>query len=346
MSTDRSLFFEKKIITATLTDPSGEVAEKLIEVRINPISGRTSRIALGRRAEKEPGTESLPAPPPNAGDTANCPFCRPQVMSKTPTILPDILRGGRLCHNDSILFPNLFPYGAYSAVSLLDNRHFAEIGTASASSYAGCFINCRNYLRHVLEYDSQAAYMAITQNHLPSAGGSLIHPHLQINADRIAPNHHRFLKQRAEGYFHQAGSYLFSDYLDHEKQDNSRYIGKTGSWEWVTAFAPEGFFELWGILPGVTSLYQITDSDWTDLARGVVNAQGFYRSLCRNGYNLGMLFIEDGSSYLEMRVVMLVRSNYAAWVRNDHTGFEIMLGDMTTFTLPEEIAETARIFWT
>ena len=97
--------------------------------------------------------------------------------------------------------------------------------------------------------------------------------------------------------------------------------------------------------PRITSLYQITDSDWNDLAQGVVNSQKFYRSLCRNGYNLGMLFIEDGSSYLEMRVVMLVRSNYAAWVRNDHTGFEVMLGDMTTFTLPEEIAETARIFW-
>ena len=188
--------------------------------------------------------------------------------------------------------------------------------------------------------------MAITQNHLPSAGGSLIHPHLQINADRIAPNHHRFLRKRAERYFHQTGAYLFSDYLDHEKQDSSRYIGKTGSWEWVTAFAPEGFFEIWGILPGVTSLYQITDSDWNHLAKGVVNAQKFYRSLCRNGYNLGMLFVEDGSSYLEMRVVILVRSNYAAWVRNDHTGFEVMLGDMTTFTLPEETAETARIFWT
>ncbi len=43
-------------------------------------------------------------------------------------------------------------------------------------------------------------------------------------------------------------------------------------------------------------------------------------------YNLGMLFVEDGNSYLEMRVVILVRSNYAPWTRNDHTGFEVMLG--------------------
>ena len=72
--------------------------------------------------------------------------------------------------------------------------------------------------------------MAITQNHLPSAGGSLIHPHLQINADRVAANHHRFLLERAYTFYQHNGDFLFSTYLDHEKKDGSRYIGKTGSW--------------------------------------------------------------------------------------------------------------------
>lgn len=346
MSNDHSLSFKKEIITAKFVDPSGEDVEKRIEVRINPLSGRTCRIAFGRRAEKEPGTDNLPLPPPNSGDTAGCPFCNPNVMSKTPKILAEIFPGGRLCHNDSILFPNLFPYGSYSAVSIFDNQHFVEIGRSSLSSYYDCFINCRNYLRHILGHDSQAVYMAITQNHLPSAGGSLIHPHLQINAERTAPNHHRFLRKRAEEYFHQADSCLFSDYLLHEKREGNRYIGKTGSWEWITAFAPEGFFEIWGILPKTTSLFQITNSDWHHLAQGVINVQKFYRSLFRNGYNLGMLFVEDENPYLEMRVVMLARSNYAPWVRSDYTSFEIMLGDMTTFTSPEDTAKKARLFWT
>jgi UDPglucose--hexose-1-phosphate uridylyltransferase len=343
---DHSLFFHTEIITGRFIDPSGENVEKRIEIRINPISGRTSRIAFGRGAEKEPATDRLPAPPPDAADTANCPFCKPQVTSKTPRILREIFPGGRLCHNESILFPNLFPYGAYSAVSLFDNRHFVEIGASSVSSYADCLINCRNYLRRVSQYDSEAVYMAITQNHLPSAGGSLIHPHLQINADRIAPNNHRYLRKKSEEYFHQVGSYLFSDYLAHEKQDGSRYIGNTGPWEWIAAFAPEGFYEIWGILPRTTSPSQITDADWSHLAQGVINAQKFYRSLCRNGYNLGILFVEDGNDFLELRIVILARSNYAPWVRNDHTGFEVMLGDMATFTSPEDTAENARAFWT
>jgi hypothetical protein len=32
-------------------------------------------------------------------------------------------------------------------------------------------------------------------------------------------------------------------------------------------------------------------------------------------------------------------------VRNDHTGFEVMLGDMTTFTPPEETAAAARRYF-
>jgi galactose-1-phosphate uridylyltransferase len=339
------LSFDKTDIFAKFIAPSGEPAKRRIEVRTNPVTGRTCRIALSRISETEKGTDSLPPPPPEAQDTSTCPFCRPQVEAKTPRCVSEIAPSGCLIQGESRLFPNLFPYGSYSAVSLFDNRHFVEIGMASVSSYSDCFINCRNYLRQVFAYDSQAVYMAITQNHLPSAGGSLVHPHLQINADAVAGNHHRFLKQRAERYFQETGQYLFSDYLRREKEDGARCIGKTGDWEWIAAFAPEGFFEIWGILPKAMSLRAIESKEWEDLAQGVINAQKFYRSLCRNGYNLGILSVEEPSSRLELRCVLIVRSNYAPWVRNDHTGFELMLGDMATFTLPEKTAETARPFW-
>jgi hypothetical protein len=34
-----------------------------------------------------------------------------------------------------------------------------------------------------------------------------------------------------------------------------------------------------------------------------------------------------------------------AWVRSDYTGFEVMLGDMTTFVSPEQTAKWARLFF-
>ncbi len=227
---DTALTFQKETVTAKIIAPSGEAVERNIEIRTNPITRRTSRIAFSRIAQSETGIEVIPPPPPDAEETSSCPFCRPQVMSKTPQFPPEFAPSGRLARGDSILFPNLFPYGSYSAVSLIDNNHFVEIGTASLSSYVNSFLNCDEYLRQVLAGDSQAIYMSITQNHLPSAGGSLLHPHLQVHADKVAANNHRFLQERATRYFAETRSYLFSDYLRYEKKDVARYIGQTGSW--------------------------------------------------------------------------------------------------------------------
>jgi len=345
VDSSENIAFRSECVTARLVTPDGMATDRLIEIRSSPVTGRRCRITFSRAGETERGARQLPAPPPDADQTAACPFCRPQLEIKTPRFPPAFHAAGRMVAGRSVLFPNLFPYAAYSAVSLFDDRHFVEIGTASLSSYKESFVNCAAYLRRVHETDPLAVYMGIAQNHLPSAGGSLLHPHLQVHADRVASNHHRFLARRSRAYTTATGQGLFSDILQHEKDDGRRTIGRTGEWEWLAAFAPEGFYEIWGILPGRTSLLLLDDMTWEDLARGVLNTQRFYRSLCRNGYNLGLLSVEQDDSGLELRVVMMVRSNYAAWVRNDHTSFETMLGDMATFQTPEETARLARPFW-
>ena len=268
-----ALTFKSQTVSAKFIEPGGRMVERPIDIRTNPITGRTSRIAFSRINEKETATESLPQPPPDATDTSQCPFCRPRLTAKTPRLHPDLADSGRLSRGDSLLFPNLFPYGSYSAVSLFSDDHFVEIGTATGSSYADSLENGCRYLARVIHHDPQAVYMAITQNHLPSAGGSLLHPHLQINADRIPTNYQRFLLHRTNEFYRHNGDYLFSSYLNQEKAEGSRYIGATGSWEWISAFAPEGFFEIWGILPGFTSLQQPAAENWNDLAQGIVNTQ-------------------------------------------------------------------------
>lgn len=86
------------------------------------------------------------------------------------------------------------------------------------------------------------------------------------------------------------------------------------------------------------------DFHWQALAEGVLNTQFFYRSLGRNGYNFGLLRLED-SDVMERRAVLTVCSIYAPSIRSDVTGFEVMLGDMATFTAPETTAEGPREFW-
>jgi UDPglucose--hexose-1-phosphate uridylyltransferase len=338
-------WFSMRSVQARLIEPDGGVAERTIQIRVNPISGRTSRITFSRVNEKEAGVDQLPPPPPDASQTVSCPFCRPQVMERTPRLIPDIHPDGRMVRGRSLLFPNLFPYGAYSAVSLFDNRHFVEIGTATETSYTDCLINCATYLGRVRDYDSTATAMAITQNHLPSAGGSMVHPHLQVHADGVLTNHQRSLCERAQVYRKENRRGLLADYTACEITRGERYIGHTGPWIWLAAYAPEGFFEIWAIYPGKTSLLALEESEWHHLAVGMIRIQRLYRRLNRNGYNFGLIALETPESALELRAVMVVRSNYASWVRSDHTGFEVMLGDMATFTAPEITAQMAREFW-
>ena len=343
--TDNALRFDSRTLTANFKDVHGQEVERTIEVRTHPITGRRCRITFSRSLECESETSALPSPPPDADRIQACPFCPGQLEKQTPLLRPEIAPGGRLRRGRSVLFPNLYPYGRYSAVSLFDERHFVEIGTAEAGTYGDSFINSADYLEKVAAYDPQAIYMAITQNHLPAAGGSLLHPHLQVNADGIVSNHHAFLIRRAAQYRKATGRLIFSDYLEAEKQNGGRLIGITGPWHWLAAYAPEGFFEIWAIYPGQTSLFRVQPSQWHALARGVVNAQRFYRSLNRNSYNLGLLTVCQDNSPLELRVVLIARANYAPWVRSDLTAYEIMLGDVATFNAPEETAALARPFW-
>jgi galactose-1-phosphate uridylyltransferase len=337
------LVFRRTEIAAEIIEPGGRPVRKPVEIRYDPISGRSCRITFARAAtEKEP---ELPPPPPGASDAAGCPFCPPRLESVTPTFPPALSKEPRLKRGASVLFPNLFPYGRYSAVSVIDRNHFVEIGTANPKAYADCLLNCVDYLRRVTAHDFEAACLAITQNHLPAAGGSLVHPHLQVHADRIPANLPRFLTARAAAYQAGCGRLLFSDYLAFEERERSRYIGRLGDWHWLAAFAPEGFFELWAIHPGICSLLALEEAAWADLAQGIIRAQRFYRSLGRNAYNLGLFAVERADSRLELRLRMVVRSDYREWARNDITGFETMLGEMATFTAPEETAARARKFW-
>ena len=339
------LVFHKERIVVRFVAPAGLPAEKIVEVRTDPVTGRSCRITLARAQEKEAGTAALPEPPPEAALTAGCPFCQPQVNRLTPQLPEGFAPTGRLVCGESVLFPNLYPYGLFSAVSLFDQRHFVEIGTADPGTYADSFINCRQYLKRAIDLEPRAHYMAITQNHLPSAGGSLVHPHLQVHADLAAPNHLRFLQERAQAYHETQGRLLMSDYLEREIDSRERIIGRSGDWHWLAAYAPEGFYEIWAILPGFVSLVGVTDTQWRDLSTGLMGAQAFFRSLNRNGYNLGLVAVEKPESRLELRLRVVVRANHAPWARNDHTGYEVILGDMATFTTPEETAARARPFW-
>ena len=338
--------FNMREFSAEFSDAAGKPIKRVQQVRTDPVTLKQCRITPSRALENERGTEKLYQPPDADLDESKCPFCYGNIEFMTPCLKQQITKRKRLINKKSILFPNLFPYTEWSAVSLFDGTHHVEIGTASSGSYRDSFINCSDYLTRVNKADSEAIFMSITQNHLPGAGGSLVHPHLQVHATRQISNNHGVLRKHAQEYEAQSSACILSDLLVAEKKAGERYIGRTGPWEWVAAFAPSGFYEVWGIAASESSLLIPEKREvWRTLAEGVLNTQKFYKSLNRNSYNLSLLSIEDGLNIPCLKVSLTARASYAPWVRSDFTGFEAASGEMATFTLPESVADMARVFW-
>jgi hypothetical protein len=100
------LSFESQTVSAHFIDPDGKSASRDIEIRTDPVTGRTCRISLSRRDENEPGSDTLPDPPPDAPDRDSCPFCRPHLSNRTPRLNPDLSTAERRTVGRSVLFPN------------------------------------------------------------------------------------------------------------------------------------------------------------------------------------------------------------------------------------------------
>ncbi len=327
-------------------DASGKKIERRVEVRQDPVFLKQSRITFSRSKEKERGIEKFYSPPDIDMNREKCPFCSENIEKATPILSEKFNLTDRLVYKNSVLFPNLFPYTEWSGVSIFDDIHYVEMGSASIESYGDCLINCSHYLSEIRKADPQSVFMAITQNYLPAAGGSLIHPHLQVHATKIISENHRIIQTRYDQHKKKFGSDIFSDYLKEEKKRKIRYIGNTGLWEWMAAFAPQGFFEIWGICPGKSSVLEFENHKlWYDLAKGILNTQKFYKSMNRNSSNFAIISTEDNESGPSLKISMITRSGYAPWVRSDITGFEFAFSEMATFTLPETTCENARLFW-
>ncbi len=338
--------FRQKELSANFSDSKGAKITRIQQIRTDPVTLKTCRITPGRALEEKRDQKEFHRLPQKDLDPDQCPFCPGNIDLMTPCLAREITDTGKLYYRESVLFPNLYPYTEWSAVSLFGKDHYVEIGTASAESYADSFINCARYLSRVKSADPGAVYMSITQNHLPGAGGSLVHPHLQVHASKTASNAHNMLRKRYLAYLSRHRTDILADLTDTEKKTGQRYIGSTGMWEWMAAFAPSGFHEIWGIAPTRFSLMDHDDTDlWTDLARGILNIQKLYRNLGKNAYNLAMISLEGTDKAPCLRACITARSNYAPWVRNDFTGFEIASKEMATFTFPEDLALTAKKFW-
>jgi galactose-1-phosphate uridylyltransferase len=165
---------------------------------------------------------------------------------------------------------------------------------------------------------------------LPS-GSSLFHPHIQGAADPFPTTFQRLLAD--------VPGERFQEYLETEKTLGERWLGNTGSIDWLAAFAPVGFHELRAFAAGASSPELLTADRIDELASGLARALNLYAELGMQSFNLAVYGAPSAGYVLNLRLVS--RSNLHPLYRSDATYFERVHWQAMVDVVPEELARLA-----
>ncbi len=315
-----------------------EEAERpfVVERRLDPVTGCSVRLTEARPLDRPEDAVEQPDISPQVEATKDCAFCPGRVEVMTPRFPRSTHEAGRLVRNGSVLFPNLAPYGRHSAVCIFSRDHHVPLGTFTRAHYEDALTNCLDYLRLVEGIDPEATRQVISQNILPSSGGALLHPHLQVNADPWPMNYHRLLLER------QAASPGLLDGWAAAEAGSPRSLGRWGPWELFTAYAPMGLWEVHGVAPGIRRLADLDGAGLRSFVEGTLAIHRFWASRGRNAANMALFATTEGSHPLFVRY--LVRSAYEPWYRSDRSCYEVGMLEPAGDCFPEPLAEEMRAY--
>ena len=321
---------ERRLLTAEMIAPdTGELISTPIEVRVDPLTGHTSRI-LPDRGLMGPSEFDLEAFARE--NQARCPFCPERIEALTPKLAPAIHPGGRIIRGEAVLFPNLHAYASHSCVSVYSPQlHYLPLDRITPRLMADNLMTQVTYARAVMAAEPEARWASINANHMLPAGSSLFHPHLQGIVDSEPTTVQRMLAAVPPA--------RFEAYLQAERRSGERRLGNTGHVEWVASFAPIAPAELRAFIPAVASPAELSDELIEELAHGLALAVNAYAELGYQSFNLAMYGAPRGQADYPLNLRIACRSNLAPLYRSDSTFLERLHWEGAIDLSPERIAE-------
>jgi UDPglucose--hexose-1-phosphate uridylyltransferase len=310
-----------------------EPVESAVEVRWDPLTGYASRLVKGSAPLLARGDFELEGFARQS--QAGCPFCAELIEQTTPKLASEVSTEGRIRRGAAILFPNLLTYAKHSAVAVYSPElHYIPLDRMTprlVTDNLQCHID---FVRAVMRADASAAWASINANHMLPSGSSLFHPHVQSSVDPAPSTMQQMLASVPPGNFEA--------YLEAERTTGDRYIGTTGTIEWLASFAPIGFNEVRALLPGAVSPLDLDDSRTHELGFGIATILNLYAELGFQSFNMALYGAPAGTAGYMLNLRMVCRSNLAAPYRSDVTYFERLHWQAMVDTSPEELAEKAR----
>jgi galactose-1-phosphate uridylyltransferase len=252
-----------------------------VQVRKDPLLGHTSvyNPFLQDKAKAFFGEVDRELIHKLAADTApNCIFC-PAKISGTAKYPESLLPQGRIQVGEAVLFPNLFALGKHHAVVAVARAHFLELREFTPEILADAFRAMQQLAVAIYRHDDSAVHLSVNANYLFPAGASLVHPHFQMLITREPYTHQARLADACRSYFVSHGTAYHRDLIETERTARERYIGRTGAWHWLSAYAPLGSNEILAVHEESGDFAGLGDVALRDLSRGLAATLRAYEEL-------------------------------------------------------------------
>jgi UDPglucose--hexose-1-phosphate uridylyltransferase len=319
----------RELLTAEMIDPgTGETVRTAVEVRLDPLTGHSSRILPERGLM--PAIDFDLAALARQTEPA-CPFCPDRFERLTPMLTAAIVPEGRITRGEAVLFANLHAYSSHSSVSVYSPRlHYLPVGDMTQGILADNLATQVAFAKAVMAAEPQSRWASINANHMLPSGSSLFHPHMQGIVDSQPTTMQRMLAELPPQ--------RFSDYLDAERRSSERYLGDTGRIEWLASFAPIAPAELRAFVAGACTPAELDDDLVAELAHGLALALGGYAEMGFQSFNLAIYGAPPGSVGYPLNLRLACRSNPRPLYRSDSPFPERLHWEGAVDLAPEAVA--------
>lgn len=334
--------FDKVLKTSRFLDPFQGFSEtqRYSEVRLDPLTGHSTRILdFPVREMTKADITSLVEE-----SQAMCPFCPGVVEQVTPKFHPDLLCKERYGKGEALCVPNVFPYDENGAVCVMTREHYMPLTGFTREIVTDALECCFEYLSDVVIRQPDMIYQSVNWNYMPLAGGSIVHPHLQITASSSSTNYYTDMVPALEKYRREHDSDFWSDLRDEEVRLGKRCIALTGRITWLVAFAPMGVFDILGIIHDAHTPSDIEGDALADLSGGILNVLRYIDSLNLASLNMSLYFLLSNSVFTP-HVRICPRVSIPPFNTSQINYMKMLHNETLTTMKPEDICNGIKEIW-
>ncbi|MBU3950038.1 MAG: hypothetical protein KJ826_17690 [Proteobacteria bacterium] len=338
--------FVKHIQKSVIHNPmmDNEIDTQELEIRKDPLTGAQS--VFNPRLEDKVAMFYGKSDPVLIEKMAKeseskCFLCGDTWKEVTPSYPADIVPKGRIQIGEAVLFPNIFPVAQVHAVIRVGKKHYVPLSDFDPKAVADAFMTTFELTELLLKAEAGFNYMTINGNYLGPGGASIAHPHFQMVGGDLPFTYLEKILDYSWRYLKENKTCYWTDLLEQEKIIGKRYIGATGSADWITSFSPSGTNEIIGVLPERYRFSEMDTSDINALASGLVNVLSGYAGMGISTFNFALYSgpLKERDSAFRCFIRIISRQNVYENYRTDDYFLQKLLDNELILTPPEILAE-------